>query len=496
MPHIGYAGVMRLIGYIRVSRVAGRNGDSFISPSVQRETIARHARGAGHQIVEILEDLDQPGSRDDRPEFQRALDAVERGEAEGIIVAKLDRFARSVAGAARALERLETAGGTLVAVDLGMDTSTPAGRLMRNVLTALAEFELDRIRESWTQARDSAIARGVHISRVPAVGYQRREDGRLEPDPVAAPIVAEVFRRRAAGHSWEALCDYLDTALPRDNGGGWTRQTISSMIPRRVYLGEAHQGSAVNTEAHEPIVSRSEWEAAQVAGEQTRRRETKALLAGILRCAACGYTMTRQSDGKRGYANYRCRVRHGSGICPEPARISERRADEHAEHAFLTWLEGEGIAVDATEPSDGVAAALARVEAAGAELVAYRDTGLVTVIGREAFVAGLAQRQQVLDEARQELEQARRSNVALPLEPSTLLETWPSLSNAEKRPILASAIDAIAVRRADLPGKGSSVPGRMRIFWRGEAPADLPGRGSTGIRPLPIDYSPDQVRAA
>src|SRR5215207_1292205 len=221
---------MRLLAYIRVSRVAGREGDTFISPAVQLETIQRHADGGGHQIVDVLQDLDQPGSRDDRPAFQQALEAVERDEADGLIVAKLDRFARSVAGAARALERLETAGGTLVAVDLGMDTSTPAGRLMRNVLTALAEFELDRIRESWGHARDRAIGRGVHISNVPAAGYQRAADGRLEPDLVAAPIIAEVFRRRGQGDSWDALCAYLDKALPKPNGGGWTRQTVSSMI--------------------------------------------------------------------------------------------------------------------------------------------------------------------------------------------------------------------------------------------------------------------------
>jgi site-specific DNA recombinase len=487
---------MRLIGYVRVSRVAGREGDSFISPAVQRETIERHARGGGHQIVDWKQDLDQPGSKDDRPAFQEALAAVERGEAEGLIVAKLDRFARSVAGAARSLERLEAAGGTLVAVDLGLDTSTPAGRLMRNVLLALGEFELDRIRESWATARDSAIGRGIHICKTPAAGYQRGEDGRLEIDPAAAPVIHELFRRRAAGESWAACCEYLDTALPREEGHGWTHQTVSSMIERRVYLGEAHAGDSVNAEAHPGIVTRLEWEAAQSGGLQTPRRPSGALLSGLLRCAACGYTLTRGSGGARGYANYKCRVRHAAGICPEPSRISERRADEHVERTFLAWLENENIAAEATAASDGTAAALVQVEAAEAELVAYRDAGLVAVIGREAFVAGLAPRQEALEQARRGLEEAQRANVALPLDPKTLRETWPSLTTAEKGTILAAAIDAVAVRRADLPGQGSSVPGRMRIFWRGEAPADLPGRGSSGIRPLDANYAPDEIRAA
>src|SRR2546423_426245 len=138
---------MRLIGYVRVSRVGGREGESFISPTVQRERIAAAATAGGHVIADVLEDLDQPGSKYERPAFQDALARVERGEAEGIVVAKLNRFARSVAGAAQALERLESAGGVFVAVDLGMDTSTSAGRLMRNVLMSLAEFELDQIRE-------------------------------------------------------------------------------------------------------------------------------------------------------------------------------------------------------------------------------------------------------------------------------------------------------------------------------------------------------------
>jgi hypothetical protein len=367
---------------------------------------------------------------------------------------------------------------------------------MRNVLTALAEFELDRIRESWAHARDRAIGRGVHISKVPPVGYLKRDDGRLEADPVSAPIIRQVFVKRAQGASWDELAAYLDTELPRDGGKRWTRQTLTSMIARRTYLGEAFQGAVVNAEAHEPIVSRAEWEAAQAGGQRTPRRHDGAMLAGILRCSACGYTLTRQSDGKRGYSNYNCRTRHGAGICPEPAKISERRPNEHVEHAFLSWLGRENITVEATAATDDVSSALARVEAAEAELVAYRDAGLVTVIGREAFVAGLSQRQNVLDEARRELEQARRADVALPVEPSQLLKTWPTLNTAEKGTILAAAIDAVAVRRSDLPGKASTVADRMRIYWRGEAPDDLPGRGASHLRPLSASYAPDEVRAA
>ena len=86
---------MRLIGYVRVSRVGGREGDSFISPAVQRGRVEAYAGAQGHQVVVWEEDLDQPGSRYQRRGFQAALEAVERGEAEGIAVAALDRASPS-----------------------------------------------------------------------------------------------------------------------------------------------------------------------------------------------------------------------------------------------------------------------------------------------------------------------------------------------------------------------------------------------------------------
>src|SRR5206468_3179143 len=152
-----------------------------------------------------------------------------------------NRFSRNVTGAARALERLEKVGGVLLAADLGMDTSTPTGKLMRNVIFALGEFELDLIRESWQAATEKAIGRGVYIAgRVP-VGYVRGDDGRLVVDTANADAVRYVFRARGAGHSWKAICEELDREHPQD-GTSWTSQRLQWIVRNRVYLGEARQG--------------------------------------------------------------------------------------------------------------------------------------------------------------------------------------------------------------------------------------------------------------
>src|SRR5262245_17299699 len=108
---------MRLVGYIRVSRVAGRHGESFISPDVQRERITAAAAAGRHRVIAWETDLDRTGAKLDRPGLEAALARIERGDADGLAVAKLDRFARSLSGALQTIERLRKAGGELVCAE-------------------------------------------------------------------------------------------------------------------------------------------------------------------------------------------------------------------------------------------------------------------------------------------------------------------------------------------------------------------------------------------
>jgi site-specific DNA recombinase len=409
-------------------------------------------------LVEVLQDLDQPGSKYERPAFQEALERVERREADGLIVYALDRFARSVPDAAVALRRLEQADAVLVSVRDSLDTSTPVGRFARTMMLALAEMELDRTRENWAIARDRAIARGVHVCRVAPLGYQKDSEGRLEPDPATAPIVREVFVRRGAGSTWQELAAFLDEHLPRDRGA-WPLSTVMSMVKRRTYLGEAAAGDVVNRDAHPPLVTRSEWEAAQAKVPRApRSADGGALLQGLVRCESCGGLMTRMTDGRRRYMNYTCRGRSGdNGVCAAPSKISTRKVDAFVEQEFLSHIEGERIRAEGRPATDEFDDALARVEAAEAELTTYRDANLVSVIGRDAYVAGLEQRAAVVNEARGDLDELLTVDLAA---------TWPELGVSERRTLLAAAIESVDVKREGRPGKGSPADRRVAIRWR------------------------------
>jgi DNA invertase Pin-like site-specific DNA recombinase len=479
---------MRFIGYVRVSRVAGREGDSFISPTVQREKIEQYLAAQGHALVDWAEDLDQPGSKYGRPGFQRALEAVENGEADGIAVAALDRFARSVPDAAVALRRLEQAGGALVSVMDALDTTTSVGRFARTMMLGLAELELDRTRENWRVAREHAVARGVHIARTPIFGYRRREDGGLEPDPKEAKVARELFRRRAAGEEWRSLARWLDEVAPRENDGAWIASSIRSLIRSRTYLGVARSGDIENGGAHKPLVPRSLWEAAQENRPPSNRRgeSEPALLAGLVRCAACRYVAPRSAEPVQGSARYQCHGKHATGRCPAPSKVSTALLDAYVEGVFLEELARTPIEVEGSEDASLLDAALAQLEEAESELTAYRDAAVIASIGRAAFVAGLQKRAADVDAARAEVarEQAKQERGGS-LGRRALVDAWPNLSPVERREQLGAAIDAVFVRRGDPASRGShvDVAPRVHIAWRGEAPlATLPGRG----RRLPL----------
>jgi DNA invertase Pin-like site-specific DNA recombinase len=235
----------------------GREGDNFQSPEDQEARCHAMAEALGVEVYpEPFTDLEQSGGKMSRPEFDRMMRAVADGTLGGVIVSKLNRFARNTRGCLDAIEAIEAAGGTFISVEPQVDTSSPTGRFMLTVFAALAEMERDQARDGWRAARRNAITgeRPVAVTK-PPLGYRRvvGENGQrlgFEPDPEAAPVIREAFELRAKGGSWSQV-----TALIKERTGkARPVKSISKMLENRVYLGELRSGAAVNTHAHEPLV--------------------------------------------------------------------------------------------------------------------------------------------------------------------------------------------------------------------------------------------------
>ncbi len=458
---------MILDGYIRVSQVAGRGGERFISPSVQREEIEAWTSSNGALIGEVFEELDESGGRADRPLLVQAIERVEGGESDGVIVAKLDRFGRSLLDGLSAIARIEAVGGTFISVQDGFDLGTSTGKLVLRIMFSIGEWELERARTNWDIAKARAVARGLYIYASAPPGYRRGKDRRLRIEPKEAAVMREVFERRLRGESCGRIATFLnESELRTQSGVPFAGFNVGLLLKTRAYRGEVHSGRHSNPKGHEPIVDRDTWEACQSPRVESVRIQV--LLSGHIRCAACGRMLgaARESSHSR-FSYYHCDGVKGS--CRAPAHVRVDLIDPLVEE-FMFSLSRRSR--PKTEGSDAQKCKTALAKAEG-ELAAYRDNPrLMRKLGPEAFEAGVAARQRVVDRGLLELGRTKKTKRRPRFDLEDLEGRWSELSWEERCSAVGELIDCVVVARGADP-----VIDRAWVFRRGRGPRTYDARG-------------------
>ena len=208
---------MRVIGYVRVS--TEEQAMSGAGLQAQRAAIAREARRRGWELVETIEDRGYSAKDLRRPGVQEALRALEAGDAKALVVAKLDRLSRSMLDFASLMATAQKQQWALVALDVAVDTSTPAGEMLVNVLATFSQFERRLIGQRTKEALAAKKAQGVRLGRPPVLPQR---------------VVRRIERERARGNSLQKIADGLNTAgVPTAHGGArWHASTVRSVITR------------------------------------------------------------------------------------------------------------------------------------------------------------------------------------------------------------------------------------------------------------------------
>jgi site-specific DNA recombinase len=472
---------VKVDGYIRVSKVAGRWGPSFISPQVQREQIERWASFKGAELLQIHVDLDESGGHVDRPGLQLALERVESGLSEGIVVAKLDRFARSLTGALETIRRLDEAGAAFVSVAEGLDPTTPAGKMMMRLMLVMAEFELDRMRETWDESRRRAVDRGIHIAGRLPIGYLRSDDGTLAPDPDLADRVASCFRMRAERRTWGEVVGFAkESGDGRPDEPAWTHRSLSLLMKNKVYVGEARSGAYRLPGAHEPIVDRGIFELVQLARTATAQPSGRAaLLAGLLRCSGCGKSMTSGAETRRNGEPrpvYACRGKCVAGPCPRPVRLRGPEIEDLVQRAFFELYERSAVRRSASQVSRRRGERdLGSAETSLAEF----DWSYPKESGDEETRRSLLEG---IDVARARVTDLARSTL---LEsPARLHRLWPGLPVTERRRLMGLVMDAILIR----PDGGDGLADQLLFVPFGMSGDGLPQPMRPAAR-VPYEWS-------
>jgi DNA invertase Pin-like site-specific DNA recombinase len=206
---------LRALSYGRVS--TGRQAETGLSLGDQEDKLGEYISSRGWVHVGHLTDPGASGRKlQNRKGLQEALAMLDAGEADVLVAAKCDRVARSTSDFAGLLDRAERRGWSLVVLDVDVDTSTAAGRLVSEIVSAAASFESRRIGERVRDAHAVRRAMGKRAGQAPILP----QDVRMR-----------IYNEHVAGKSLSAITRDLDAdGIPTAKGGRWHPYTVSQVV--------------------------------------------------------------------------------------------------------------------------------------------------------------------------------------------------------------------------------------------------------------------------
>jgi site-specific DNA recombinase len=226
----------KVVGYVRVS--TEHQADGGVSLDAQRAKLTAYAIAMELDLVAIVEDAGVSAKSLARPGLGRVLAMLDAGEAEGVLVAKLDRLTRSVRDLGDLVERYFATRFSLLSVSDSIDTRTAAGRLVLNVLTSVAQWEREATGERTRDALAHMKSEGVKLGR-PALGWTRGDatdaNGRriVESVTAEAATVRRIEALHATGASLRAIAAVLTAeGHTTKRGGRWAAETVRKVLAR------------------------------------------------------------------------------------------------------------------------------------------------------------------------------------------------------------------------------------------------------------------------
>src|SRR3954471_17120362 len=178
------------IGYLRVSTDEQANSGAGIE--AQRAAILAEAQRRGWAAADIqwIEDAGYSGKDTRRPGIRLALEVLKRGDAAGLVVAKMDRLSRSLLDFTQIMAEAQRQGWAPVALDCPADPSTPTGEAMASILATFSQLERRLIGQRTREALVVKRAEGVRLGR---------------PRSLPPRVVARVAREREEGRPFAAF---------------------------------------------------------------------------------------------------------------------------------------------------------------------------------------------------------------------------------------------------------------------------------------------------
>jgi len=479
--------------YARLSN----ESEGSTSTDRQRKECRDYASAHGLTVVEEFVDEGISGfSGKHRPEFERAISALEAGQFDTLIVWKLDRLTRQGMGAVGTLlDSLDGTGRGIVSVmDGGLNTTQSNGRIMVALLSEMARSESantsTRIKAQKREAREAG--KWLQGSNVPW-GYVMTEDKKLAHCPETAATARQVIEMFLAGSSASQVLDWLnENEIPSPRNKCWTKATLTDWTRSPALCGlqvEVGQRGVVyrSPETGRPVsvgdglATESEWRTINTLREQrsptSKKRgasRSKNTLAGLVRCAHCG--------GKMSVAgSWRCNNERVRRTC-QGCAVGTHLLEPHVEGMMLNRIAAldidDPVIVRVAEAWRGEvepAVDVAGLESHLADLEARLDSLIEDRYDKNRFVGREEMFDSLFDKLSGEIADIKDQVSNTPstnprqhfvdfTDQEVIRMAWDTASVHDKRAVAAAVIDTVTVERR---GRGGAFdPTRVQVVWR------------------------------
>jgi site-specific DNA recombinase len=296
-------------GYVRVSTVKQGEG---VSLEAQREAILAYAGRSNIEIVEWFAEK-ETAAKSGRPIFSAMIKALRRGNADGLVMHKIDRSARNFADWAKIGELSDDGIDVHFATET-LDFRSRGGRLSADIQAVIAADYIRNLREETIKGIVGRLKQGLYPFKAP-IGYLDNGGGKAKtPDPVRAPFIEQAFELYASSeYSLRSLQRELERrGLRSFQGRPVSKGGLETMLSNTFYCGiiTIKRTGAVYEGVHEKLISPGLFERVQLVrvGKTTTKRDTKHKYTyrGLFHCGLCKTAMIPEYQKRHIY--YRCQT--------------------------------------------------------------------------------------------------------------------------------------------------------------------------------------------
>lgn len=309
--------------YARVSTM--NQAEEGYSIDGQIDSLEKYCEAMGWDVYNKYIDAGFSGGSLKRPEMTNLINDVKKGLFDTVLVYKLDRLSRDVRDTLYLIKDVFNINKIdFVSIQENIDTSSAMGTLFLTLLSAIAEFEREQIKERMQLGKLGRAKSGKSMQWAKtSYGYDYiKETGTLSVNPYQALIVRKMFEWYLSGMSITKLRDALNEQYGQDKE--WSYRTVRVILSNPVYCGYNQFKGQIFPGTHEAIISEEDFNKTQEE-IKTRQRtaaqrfnprpfQAKYMLSGIAQCGYCSAPLAIKlgmirKDGTR-LVKYECKQRH------------------------------------------------------------------------------------------------------------------------------------------------------------------------------------------